>query len=66
VASERGLSGYALGAHAFGLVPGERSVSESALDVEGYFSDAVQIASHFGESAKKLEVIRKVAGLCLP
>ena len=44
---------------------GERTVYEFGLYIDGYASDAAQIASHFGEPEKKLDVIRKIAGLCV-
>lgn len=44
---------------------GERSVDEFALYITGYTKDLVDIASHFGDDQQKLDVIRKVAGLCV-
>lgn len=44
---------------------GERSVDEFSLYIAGYTEDLVRCASHFGNSHEKLEIIRKIAGLCV-
>lgn len=44
---------------------GERSASEFALYIDGYVTDVVQVASHFGDASKKLEGVRKVTGLAM-
>lgn len=43
----------------------ERTIREFALYVHGYVNDLVQVASHFGETSKKLEIVRKIAALCV-
>lgn len=43
----------------------DRTVDEFALYIKGYSDDLVQIASHSDDVDKKLDVIRKVAGLCV-
>ena len=42
---------------------GERSVDEFALYIIGYANDLLVNASHFGDQADKLDIIRKIAGL---
>lgn len=44
---------------------GERSVDEFALYIAGYTNDLVQNASHFAKTPDKLDIIRKIAGLCV-
>lgn len=44
---------------------GERSVDEFALYIAGYTDDLVKNASHFGPDQDKLDIIRKIAGLCV-
>lgn len=44
---------------------GSRTVDEFALYIAGYADDLVRVASHFGDTKAKLEVIRKIAGLCV-
>lgn len=44
---------------------GDRTVDEFALYIAGYTDDLVKIASHFGNEADKLHIIRKIAGLCV-
>lgn len=44
---------------------GDRSIDEFILYIKGYTDDAVQVASHFGDAAKKLDPIRKIAALCV-
>lgn len=44
---------------------GMRSIDEFILYIKGYTDDAVNVASHFGESDKKLDPIRKIAALCV-
>ena len=44
---------------------GSRSIDEFALYIVGYANDLVDVASHSGNGQAKLEVIRKVAGLCV-
>lgn len=44
---------------------GERTVDEFSLYISGYTGDLVDFASHFGNEAGKLEIIRKIAGLCV-
>ena len=43
----------------------DRTIDEFALYIKGYSDDLVQIASHSDDPNKKLDVIRKVAGLCV-
>ena len=43
----------------------DRTIDEFALYIKGYSNDLVQIASHSDDPNKKLDVIRKVAGLCV-
>ncbi len=42
---------------------GERSVDEFALYISGYTHDLVHNASHFGDPADKLDIIRKITAL---
>lgn len=44
---------------------GERSVDEFSLYISGYTTDLVAFSSHFSDDIKKLEIIRKIAGLCV-
>jgi hypothetical protein len=44
---------------------GERSVDEFSLYILGYTNDLVECASHLSDDAQKLEIIRKIAGLCV-
>ncbi len=44
---------------------GDRSVDEFALYVAGYTNDLVEAASHSGNQLAKLDIIRKIAGLCV-
>lgn len=44
---------------------GERSVDEFALYITGYTNDLVHNASHFAKTQDKLDIIRKIAGLCV-
>ena len=44
---------------------GSRTVDEFALYIQGYTSDLVQYASHFGPEEEKLNIIRKIAGLAV-
>jgi len=44
---------------------GERSVDEFVCYIAGYTNDMVKVASHFGDTQAKLDVMRKVAGLCV-
>lgn len=44
---------------------GDRTIDEFILYIYGYAQDAVKEASHFGDASKKLDVVRKVAALCV-
>lgn len=44
---------------------GERSVDEFVTYIVGYSNDLLQNASHFANTEDKLNIIRKVAGLCV-
>lgn len=44
---------------------GERTVDEFSLYIAGYTNDLVQNASHFAKTEDKLNIIRKIAGLCI-
>ena len=44
---------------------GSRSLEEFILYINGYAEDALQVASHSDEASKKLEIVRKVAALCV-
>lgn len=44
---------------------GERSIDEFAVYIDGYTDDLVWLASHFSDGNQKLDVIRKIAGLCV-
>lgn len=44
---------------------GDRTLDEFALYISGYTNDLVQLASHSGSPDGKLEIVRKVAGLCV-
>ena len=46
-------------------VGGARTIDEFALYIKGYAEDLAQIASHELDPKKKLDFIRKVAGLCV-
>ncbi len=42
---------------------GSRSVDEFVLYMEGYMREAVQLASHYADKSKTLDVLRKVVAL---
>jgi len=44
---------------------GERTIDEFAVYIQGYTNDLIHAASHFGDPSQKLEVMRKIAGLCV-
>jgi hypothetical protein len=44
---------------------GERTLDEFALYIYGYASDLMKCGSHEIDPAKKLEIVRKVGGLCV-
>ncbi len=44
---------------------GDRTLDEFALYIVGYSDDLLRNASHFGSPKAKLDIIRKVAGLCV-
>ena len=44
---------------------GDRTLDEFVLYIAGYTDDLVRNASHFGSPQAKLDIVRKVAGLCV-
>ena len=44
---------------------GDRSIDEFVLYMEGYMRDAVQHASHYADTERVLETLRKVAALAI-
>lgn len=44
---------------------GERTVDEFSLYIAGYTDELVAKASHFANTDMKLDIIRKIAGLCV-
>lgn len=44
---------------------GFRTVDEFTTYIAGYTDDLVHEASHFGNDMSKLEIVRKIAGLCV-
>jgi hypothetical protein len=44
---------------------GDRSLDEFILYIAGYTNDAVHNASHFSNTEEKLNIVRKIAGLCV-
>ena len=44
---------------------GTRTVDEFALYIAGYTNDLIVNASHFAEQKDKLDIIRKIGGLCV-
>lgn len=44
---------------------GERTIDEFAAYIQGYTNDLIYVTSHFGDPAQKLDVMRKIAGLCV-
>lgn len=47
------------------LGQGNRTIDEFSLYVAGYANDLVQITSHSGDPNAKLDVMRKIAALCV-
>jgi len=48
-----------------GMEPGDRTVDEYALYIVGYADDLLHEGAHFSVTEKKLEIMRKIAGLCV-
>jgi hypothetical protein len=44
---------------------GDRTLDEFALYIGGYADDLTRVSSHSGSPQAKLEVVRKVAALCV-
>jgi hypothetical protein len=44
---------------------GDRSVDEFALYISGYSNKLIAFASEFADTETKLNIIRKIAGLCV-
>lgn len=44
---------------------GERTLDEFALYIYGYANDLMQTASHKDEPKEKLDIVRKIAALCV-
>ena len=44
---------------------GERTVDEFVLYIAGYNNKLVNFAAEFAETSKKLDFVRKIAGLCV-
>lgn len=43
----------------------DRTIDEFALYIKGYSDDLVRVASHSDNPFDKLDVVRKIAGLCV-
>lgn len=43
---------------------GDRTLDEFALYIEGYADDLARVASHSVSVTEKLNIVRKIAGLC--
>lgn len=45
--------------------PGDRSIDEMVLYIQGYADDATRLASHYANPQETMAAIRKVAALCV-